>query len=278
MSRPPTKPQIRRETIEALGGGFVEDVGRYVVPIFTDIDGAPVSVGTGLLLDTELDQVLVTAAHVLDGFRDGRSYYIYAAPAAKRALAGEVLFSKLPSTGCRDDDLVDTAVVILEGSAETLPPFLAVGKRSLPISLVSPQGLPREGKRYVFLGFPASKADSNRVEKNVSSSSYAYLGSSVSGEIYAQLGFDEAFHVVLPFHKRNVVTLDGAKMNFPSLKGMSGSPLWELGNASEGGRRVAAIMIRDKHKHDHVVVAADIWFALKILHDHYQATGRLAPG
>ena len=278
MSRAPTKLQIRRETMEALGEGFVEDVSRYVVPIFTDIDGAPVSVGTGLLLNTELDQVLVTAAHVLDGFRDGRTYYIYAAPAVKRAIAGEVLFSKLPSTGCRDDDLVDTAVVILGGSADELPPFVAVGKESLHISLVSPQRVPREGTRYAFLGFPASKADANRVDKNVSSSSYAYLGSSVSCETYAQLGFDEAFHVVLPFKKRNIVTLDGAKINFPSLKGMSGSPLWELRKPSEGGRRVAAIMIRDKHKHDHVVVAADIWFALKILHDHYQATGRLPPG
>ena len=277
MSRTSTNPKIRQETIEALGDGFVEDVSRYVVPIFTDIDGAPVSVGTGLLLNTELDHVLVTAAHVLDGFRKDRTYYIYAGPAVKRAIAGEVLFSKLPTSGSRDDDLVDTAVVILEGSADELPPFVAVGKESLPISLVVPQGVPRAEKRYAFLGFPASKADTNRVEKNVSSSSYAYLGSSASSETYAQLGFDEAFHVILPFHKRNVVTLDGAKFNFPSLKGMSGSPLWELRKPSEGGRRVAAIMIRDKHKHDHVVVAADIWFALKILSDHYHAAGRLPP-
>lgn len=275
MSRTSPNPRIRRETIEALGEGFVEDVSRYIVPIFIDIDGAPVSVGTGLLLNTEFDEVLVTAAHVLDGFREGRTYYIYVAPAVKRAISGKVLFSKLPPSRFRDHDLVDTAVVILEGSAEELPPFVAVGKESLRISSVVPQGVPRNGKRYAFLGFPASKSDTNRIEKNVNSTSYAYLGSSASSETYAQLGFDEAFHVVLPFHKRNVVTLDGAKFNFPSLKGMSGSPLWELRKPSQGGRRVAAIMIRDKHKNDHVVVAADIWFALKILSDHYRATGRL---
>lgn len=268
--------KIRQETIDALGVGFIEDVSRYVVPIFTDQNGAPVSVGSGLLLNTQISHVLVTAAHVLDGIREGRSYYMYIAPATKRAIVGDVLLSKIPSSGIRDDDLVDIAVVILEGSGDELPPFDQVGKDSLPINRVMVQGIPRAERRYAFLGFPASKAKVNRVEKYVSSSSYAYLSSSESIEAYGRLGLEEEFHIVLPFHKRNIVTLNATKVNFPSLEGMSGSPLWELRPAMEGDRRVVGIMIRDKSRRHHVVVAADIWFALKMLEGHYRAKGFLS--
>jgi hypothetical protein len=122
------KPQINPETLDALGDNFVEDVSRYVLPIFTDKDNVPVSVGTGFLLDTEFGHALVTAAHVLDGFYSGREYYFYAAPAVRRGIAGQALFSKVPPSGNRDDDLVDVVIVLLEGDADELPPFESVSK------------------------------------------------------------------------------------------------------------------------------------------------------
>jgi hypothetical protein len=263
------KPRIRQETLDALGQGFVEDVGRCVIPIFTDEDGAPVSVGTGLLLDTQFGHALVTAAHVLDGFYAGRSYYFYAAQDLKRAIAGKALFSKVPPSGNRDDDLVDVVVVLLAGDADELPPFNAVGKISLPLERVETQAAPRQDKRYAFLGFPSSKSKVNRVERGVRSASFAYVASSAPPEAYAQVGLDETFHIVLPFDKRNVITLDGEKFNFPALQGMSGSPLWELRRAEDGGYRAVGVMIRDKHKRDHVVVAADMYFVIAILVDYY---------
>lgn len=273
MSDPTDKPQIKQETLDALGENFVEDVGRYVVPIFTDVDGAPVSWGTGFLLDTEFGHALVTAAHVLDGFNSGREYYFYAAPAVKRGIAGEALFSKLPPSGQRDDDLIDVAIVLLVGDADELPPFAAVGKLSMPLSFVTPQAAPRQGKKYAFLGFPASKGKVSKVDKDVRSASYAYLASSAEPDAYAQIEVDETFHIVLPFDKRNVITLDAEKFNFPALQGMSGSPLWELRRVEDGGRRVVGVMIRDKHKRDHVVVAADIYFVAQILFDHFHLKG-----
>lgn len=275
MSESSDKPRVRQETIDALGEGFVEDVERFVVPIFTDENGAPVSVGTGFLLDTEFGHALVTAAHVLDGFYDGRTYYFYSAPALKREIAGEALFSKLPASGNRLEDLVDVAIVLLVGEPESLPPYATVGKMSLPLSRVAAQEAPRQGKRYAFLGFPASKADVNRVKKDVSSSSYAYLARSAQLDEYKQIGVEETFHIVLPLHKRCVFTLKGDRFNFPALQGMSGSPLWELRAAAEGGRRVVGYMIRDLHKRHHVIFAADMYFVLRILTDHLQAKGLL---
>jgi hypothetical protein len=214
MSHPTDRPQINRETLDALGENFVENVGRYVLPIFTHENGIPVSVGTGFLLDTEFGHALVTAAHVLDGFYSGREYFFYAAPAITRKIAGEALFSKLPQSGNRDDDLIDIAIVLLAGDADELPPFNVIGKLSMSLDLVAPQATPRQGKKYAFLGFPASKSKVDRVDKGVRSASYAYLASSAQAGAYAQIEVDETFHIVLPFEKRNVVTLEAEKFNF----------------------------------------------------------------
>jgi hypothetical protein len=273
MDDPADKPRINQQTLDALGESFVEDVSRYIVPIFTDVEGAPVSWGTGFLLDTGFGHALVTAAHVLDGFYAGKEYYLYSAPAMKRAIVGEALFSKLPPSGSRNDDLVDVVIVLLEGKFDELPPFDAVGKTSMPLDLLAPQAAPRHGKKYAFLGFPASKGKVNRVVKDVRSASFAYLASSVPPDAYAQIHVEETFHIVLPFEKRNVINLEAEKLNFPALQGMSGSPLWELRRVEDGGRRVVGVMIRDKHKRDHVVVAADIYFVVKILFDHFRSKG-----
>ena len=65
------RPAIRNATLDALGPTFVEDVGRHVPSIFVDVDGAPVSMGTGFQIHTGRDHVLVTAAHVLNGMKNG---------------------------------------------------------------------------------------------------------------------------------------------------------------------------------------------------------------
>ena len=115
-----------------MGPSFAEDVGRYVLPIFVDVDAAPVSVGTGFLMHTGRDHVLVTAAHVLDGLKSGTSYYFYATPTTKRTIAGEALIAKLPATGKRVDDVIDVAVVILSGDERELPPLPLIGKDPCP--------------------------------------------------------------------------------------------------------------------------------------------------
>lgn len=274
MSDESPKSAIRQDTLDVLGISFAEDVSRYIVPIFTDEKSKPMSTGTGFLLNTGFGHALVSAAHVLDGFREGRSYYFYATPKSKRAIAGTALFSKLPLTGRRDDDIIDVVVVLLEGDPDELPPFPEVGRDSLQLDLLAPQAVPRASKRYAFLGFPGSKGKVNPVARDVKSVAYSYLSSIAPPEVYAQLGLEETFHIVLPFDDRKIVSLDAKRINFPSVKGMSGSPLWELRSAKDGGRRVVGVMIERREK-ENVVIAADIWFVVKILADHYQTLGLL---
>lgn len=64
MPDKPLERSIAQEMLDLLGSNFVEDVSRYIVPIFADINDVPVSMGAGFLLNTSEGHVLVTAAHV----------------------------------------------------------------------------------------------------------------------------------------------------------------------------------------------------------------------
>ncbi len=138
----------------------------------------------------------------------------------------------------------------------------------MSLGMLAPHASPRSEKRYAFLGFPSSKANVDRVVRGVRSASYAYLSAAAPTNTYSQLQLEEASHIVLPFAKRKVVTLEGAKYNFPSPKGMSGSPLWELRKPELGGRKVVGVMIEHR-KQENVFLATDIGFVLRILSEHY---------
>jgi hypothetical protein len=223
-----------------------------------------VSVGTGFFLDVGHDPVFITAAHVLDGLREGREYFFYVGPATERKITGDVLFWKLPASGHRKDDVIDVCVVVLKGDPDELPPFPDAGKLALPVDRVAPQAAPRAGLRYAALGFPSSKDEGESRSEERSLCVLCLSQLVVSAERYASLGLEEEFHIVLPFAKRNVVTLGGQSFNFPKLQGMSGAPLWELRTAADGGRRVVGVMIEHRSR-ENVLVASDIWFALRML-------------
>jgi hypothetical protein len=263
------RPGIAQATLDLLGSDFVEDVGRYVVPIFADLNGAPVSMGTGFLLNTGQDHVLVTAAHVLDRLTS-LPHYFYVEQNVKRALNPPVLVSKLPPSGDRDDDLVDVGVVFLRD--EGLPPYRAVARDSMPPNLITPYAMPRAGKKFAFVGYPSTKGKADRVALDVHSASYAYLSGPAPAETYAKLGLDPRFHIVLPFSKRGVVDLNGRSFNFPKPNGISGAPLWELQKPEAGGRKVAGVMIEHRRRQG-VFIAADIAAVLLMLRDYYEATG-----
>ena len=264
MPEESANPSIAQGTLDLLGSDFVEDVSRYIVPIFADIRGAPVSMGTGFLVNAGQDHILVTAAHVLDHLTS-LPHYFYMDQKLKRALTPPILVSKLPPSGDRADDLVDVGIVILRD--EGLPPYPNVGRDSMPLDVISPYAMPRAGKKFAFVGYPSSKGKADRVALDVRSASYAYLSGPAPAETYAKLGLNPRLHIVLPFSKRGVVDLGGKSFNFPKPNGISGAPLWELQKPEAGGRKVVGVMIEHRRQQ----VATDIAAVLLILRDYYDA-------
>jgi hypothetical protein len=270
MQKEIPRPSVAQSTLDLLGSDFVDDVSRYIVPIFADINGAPVSMGTGFLLNTGQDHVLITAAHVLDRLTT-LPHYFYAEQRVRRALTPPVLVSKLPLSGDRADDRVDIGVVILRD--EGLPPYPAVGRDSMPLNLINPYAMPRAGKKFAFVGYPSTKGKADRVSLDLRSASYAYLSGPAPAGTYAKLDLDPRFHIVLPFSKRGVVDLDGKSFNCPKPNGISGAPLWELQKPEAGGRKVVGVMIEHRLQ-EGVFVASDIAAVLLMLRDYYEANSK----
>jgi hypothetical protein len=270
MSKEHEKSSIAQATLDLVGSDFVESVSRYIVPIFADVNGAPASMGTGFLLNTGQDHVLVTAAHVLDRITS-LPHYFYVDRKVKRALNPPVLVSKLPPSGDRAHDLVDVGVVILRD--EGLPPYPAVGRESMPPNLISPYAMPRAGKKFAFVGYPSTKGKVDRVALDLRSASYAYLSGSAPAETYRELDLDPRFHIVLPFSKRGVVDLDGKSFNFPKPNGISGAPLWELQQPEAGGRKVVGVMIEHRRQKG-ALIATDVAAVVLLLRDYYGARSK----
>jgi hypothetical protein len=250
--------QLKAETQQVLGIDFQADVSRFVVPIFAEIDDEPVSVGTGFLIGEGGYNFLVTAAHVLDAMQAGTRHFFYHEPGMIRDLSPMGgMMSRIPTGGTRLNDTIDINVGILEGPP--LPPYPLIQREALPFSRLAVAAEPRIGKKYAFLGFPASRGKLNRIDKTYSSGMYAYLGSSSPAEVYGKLCLTQRTHIVLPFHKRGMFSLDGIQLNFPKPQGFSGSPLWELRRAEDGGRRVVGVMIESR-KVPGAFIASDIGF------------------
>lgn len=132
---------------------------RNVVPICEkDNRGHTQGHGTGLLVQRGEANFLVTAAHVLDPLRDQRRLFFPCAQSGERKIVGRILSTETPVGKSRKEDLVDIAVVKLDG--ESQPPYPEIQKESLEFSCLRPSVLPRSGKSLFVTGFPATRTKS----------------------------------------------------------------------------------------------------------------------
>jgi hypothetical protein len=235
---------------------------EYVLPLFVDhVGGYPEMFGTGFLVEHDGAVFLVSAAHVLD---NAEHLYFYVEPGVTRRLSGSRATSVVPDGGTRDDDRFDVGVLKLEGPGQ--PPYPALKKRAMPLSMLHPLALPREDKQYLIVGFPASKSKANRKDRRVDSTPVSFRNISAAKAQYDELGVTLATHIVLPLHLKKTVALKGKIQPFYSPHGMSGSPMFYLppGFANGGDMPVVGVVI-EHYKSDHAIVATDIQLALEMI-------------
>jgi hypothetical protein len=147
--------------------------------------------------------LLVSAAHVFDRqVPAGDEIYYYTQPGVIRQLTGKLVSS--PGRSKRSSDLVDVACLLLDGDG--LPPYPTISKFAVDKSYLAPRHLPRSGREYVTIGFPATKANVDDRHGTALAAPYAYRTASIVLQIddsaYSSFGFTPGTHVVLPFDSR----------------------------------------------------------------------------
>lgn len=229
---------------------------KFSIPLYVhDERGRPSQVGTGFFVRRGADVFLVSAAHVLDIATTARMF-LYSAPGTIRYFSGRMTRSRSRST--RADDLVDVGVVRLSG--DHLPPYPAVDKFPMDTSYLRPRYLPRAGKNYVFIGFPATKSDVDVMNKNVTAIPYAYRNGSLPEADYPAHGLDPNDHVALPLNLKKGFDPAGRHQHFPKPQGMSGSPIIVLYNEEgpDDSRVFPVVGVATTHrKRDHIVFGTD---------------------
>ena len=212
-----------------------EHLLKHSIPLYSeDRNGRPYLRGTGFVVAANGRCYLVTAAHVLDIARSECLFY-FAGPRQVCPLREPMVLSKgVPD---RDHDTVDVGVVVIPKGA--LPPHPAVDKFPMALTNLRSRHLPRSGKEYVLIGYPASRASSHRERREAMVGPCAFLLRSVDDEAYSDYGLDPRRHVGLSLKLGKGFDLDGHRQHFPRPQGMSGSPIVVL--YDERGENDAAV-------------------------------------
>ncbi|NJO38198.1 MAG: hypothetical protein HC871_12035 [Rhizobiales bacterium] len=251
-----------------LQKAFADLLLRHVVPIFGIIHGKWLLQGNGFLISASNSSYLVSAAHVFDRQKHNIDIFYYIEPGVKRKIGGDddEALRGLPSDRNHQGNHYDVGIIKL-GSIG-LPPYPAVDKDSIPIQSLVPSS-PRQGKTHLFLGFPKSQSKPNVRWREIESEPFAFYNLSVKEDAYDDLDIDPMSHIAVPFRKEQFPGSGGMR-DFPSLNGMSGSPIWlldpEISTNCPAQTPIVGIFT-DYRKCPDVLIGIDISFALDMIRE-----------
>jgi hypothetical protein len=261
MGKTPTEEDIAR--VRRISKLLAPELARCVLPIFRRDDiGMHRSMGSGFLASNDGVLFLVSAAHVFDYLAEKKPLFIYGGENKLHELGGELWLSK-PAADRKNDPL---DVGVLKLLPEVLPSYS--DKQAVPIDVFLPSALPRAGKQYLLVGFPASKTKKYVPDVVMRAEPFLDWQRSASLEEYRSIGRREEDHIVVPFDREEVTWVDGSTgRTFPAVNGMSGSPLWIYeGGGERDGDRARVRIVGVFHWYDkELMVSTDIKVALDMI-------------
>lgn len=241
-------------------------LAKFVVPLYeSDSRLRPSSHGSGFFVRAGERHFLISAGHVLETLRT-RPLFYYVSPSSIRKLSGRLLLN--PWQGDRKSDPIDVGVLRL--SDEEVPPYPEVNKFAIDVSYLRPGFLPRSGRNYMIVGFPASRSQVNPVAREVAATAYGYRNYSIDDSAYPEHGLTPEANLVLPLDLEVGFDSSGKRRNFPKPQGMSGSPVWALfdEDGKDDSRRFSIVAIGTKYrKKERLLIGTDIGVVLDMIHD-----------
>ena len=239
---------------------------KFVVPLYeSDSRLRPASHGSGFFVRAGERHFLISAGHVLETLKI-RPLFYYVTPCITRKLSGRLLLN--PWQGDRKNDPIDVGVLRL--SDEELPPYPEVDKFAIDVSYLRPGLLPRSGRNYMIVGFPASRSEVNPVAREVAATAYGYRNYSIEDNAYSEHGLTPEANLVLPLDLEVGFDSSGKHRNFPRPQGMSGSPVWALYNEDgrDDSRVFPVVAVGTKYrKKERLLVGTDIAVVLDMIND-----------
>lgn len=181
----------------------IQEADQCLVPLLQGDELRPSILGTAVFCQVVDQHFLVTAAHVLDE----REMVSFGRGIILGDASTTVVRTALPSTGNRDDDPLDLAVLRL--SVDQSRRLDEQGRRPIPMDDWEVDDLAQPEQRYVFCGFPASGTDRDRPRRLLEPIRVSANCVALSAEGVARLGLHATTHVVGQFRRRRMRTANG---------------------------------------------------------------------
>ena len=251
---------VRKVLDVGIDDETANSMSECVIGIFVN-DGAcvPKLCGSGVLLEKNGLVYLCTAAHVL---LDNGANCVLETPVR----TSEVNSSWMTITGevlCSSPKKHDVAVLCMGNVSDGI--FDGVGKKPLPIERTASNEEDRYSKRYVIVGYPASrtkyyKGGDFKVPPNLS------LCMPQDKRFYDEFSLDPKLRVAVKYGKK--INFDGSIGRSPRPDGMSGGGIWsipiESGKMNVRERRLVGILTNQNSRW-RAIYASDISIAFKLI-------------
>ena len=254
--------ELEANTIAKLSNSL----SNHLLPLFQHEKCKPKLVGTGFLVSADLEDYLISAAHVFDELAKGNELFFYINTTTTAKLSGKLLRTKLQPNKNRTGDKLDIGVLKLDNLIR--PPYREILKYSLPISTLIPNAIPRDGKEYLIIGFPETKSRINPIARELKSKLSIFQNISAPTSKYGELGLETSNHIVINFEIKRTILPNKAIQTFPKPNGMSGAPVWLLydhNNHNNPNQTPIVGVLIEYHPSKKALVATDINTALKLI-------------
>jgi len=208
----------------------VEDrAAKYVVPLYGTAERSKrYVVGSGVLVRIEENAFLITAAHVLDEQQRVRTNIEVPGRNALLPLGGQALKTPLPSSGRREEDLIDIGILPLQRDAvdELLAHF-----NFLDVQQLDPSDVPGTQTLYTFVGYASSQHEGPRWGV-LTIEPVRYTSGPLPPDRYPK-GFQLETHASIDFDAKRMVARTERVQTPPDPHGVSGGGVFRVGTWDE---------------------------------------------
>ncbi|MFZ2726697.1 MAG: hypothetical protein WAX77_10635 [Methylococcaceae bacterium] len=232
----------------------------------------PEFIGSGFLLKEQDNLYLITAAHVVDHYEVEHSLLLDGDNGHLVAISGNSICSPLENIE-RKYDKIDISVVKL--SDETQAKLQSTKFFELKHLDVIDEHDPKLG--YCVVGIPNNRGNEriNRNEEFISPDPYSFYAEESNLETYEKMGVTKSTNLILRFNSKKVCSREDEKRVAPSLRGLSGAPVFGFKNKSESEIEVepvpfiVAVLIEHHQKGINAVLTTKICKALSLKNEFH---------
>lgn len=206
-------------------------VARFACLVYREATrGSPELIGSAVLVSIGCLNLLCTAAHVLE-MRGSTNLYLPSGDTLQ-PFAGEFIITGLPASRNRADDKFDFAFVLLDDTgACRFSKF-----RFITQTDVDQNDVPRKARLYTFVGYPETRNKSHHDCGAVEPKLVSFTAAPLGQQEYDRRGFDSRIHLLVDFQRKKAFTREGRLQAPVDPHGLSGGPVWRLGDVEEFDR------------------------------------------